>query len=199
MSDETTTHSWIMDVRMRLAKTPVHRLPPSDDRQAAVLVPLYVEARELWTLLVRRSRELPQHGGQIGFPGGGLEAGEEIWDGALRETNEELALEPKTILRLGQLDEIVTDGGYRVVPVVGAVPFPVETDLADGEVEEVIPVPLQALIQPHLVEDRQITVDGETLEIRIYHIGTRRIWGLTARILQDLLVRLGLEPGGPAN
>lgn len=184
--------SWILDLRERLSAPPPRRRPPSDSRPASVLVPLYVHAGSLWVLLTRRSDELPTHQGQIAFPGGGGEAGEAAWDTALRETEEEIGLDAKRVLRLGELDEAETPSGYRVIPCVGAVPFPLEPVLSD-EIDEVFPVPLPALASPQLVEERRVEIDDVVRTLRIYHVAGRQIWGLTARILQNLLQRLGLE------
>jgi 8-oxo-dGTP pyrophosphatase MutT (NUDIX family) len=185
--------SWILEARSRLASPPPRRLPPRDVRQAAVLVPLYVDAGELWTLLTRRADSLPHHRGQIAFPGGGRELGEDAWGAALRESQEELGLDPARILRVGQLDEAETPSGFRIIPCVGAVPNPLETRANPGEIAEVFAVPLLALANPQLVEDRRVRLDGADRVLRIYHVGGRQIWGLTARILQNLLERLGVE------
>ena len=186
--------SWILQVRTALASPTPRRLPPNDARQAAVLVPLYVDAGELWTLLTRRSEDLPHHRGQIAFPGGSLEEGEDSWEAAVRETEEEVGIDRGKVLHLGELDEAETPSGFRIVPCVGAVPYPVETRVDGVEVEEVFPIPISAFANPKLVEDQVVTVDGQQRTLRVYHVGGRRVWGLTARIIQSLLVRLGLEP-----
>lgn len=188
-----TPNSWIVEARGRLASPPPLRLPPTDVRRAAVLVPLYIDAGQMWTLLTKRTDHLPTHKGQIAFPGGSLEDGEDAWAAALREANEEIGLEEKLVLRLGELDDAETPSGFRITPCVGAVPFPLETSLDEGEIEEVFPVPLQNLASPDLVEDRSVLIDGEERVLRIYHVGRRQIWGLTARIMQNLLLRLGVE------
>ncbi|HEX2223975.1 MAG TPA: CoA pyrophosphatase [Thermoanaerobaculia bacterium] len=186
--------SWILALRERLASPPPQRLPPSDLRTASVLVPLYVDAGELWTVLTKRTDTLPNHRSQIAFPGGARELGEDPWAAALRESQEEVGLDPKRVLRLGELDEGETPAGFRVIPCVGAVPFPLQMSPNAGEIAEVFSLPLSAFSNPQLVEDRTIVVNGEERELRIYHVGRRQIWGLTARILQNLLIRLGLEP-----
>ena len=191
--------SWIVELRSRLQNPPAHRLPPTDARQAAVLVPLYVDAGELWTVLTQRTDTLPHHKGQIAFPGGSLESGEEPWDAAVRETEEEIGIERKKVLRLGDLDEAETPTGFRIVPCVGAVPYPLETQLNSDEIEDVFSVPIKAFANPTAVEDRAVRLDGEERMLRIYHVGSRQIWGLTALILQNLLQRFGMEPAGPAN
>ncbi len=191
--------SWITELRTRLSDPPAKRLPHNEARQAAVLVPLYVDARELWTILTKRSEALPHHKGQIAFPGGSLEPGEEFWDGALRETQEEVGIDPGKVLRIGELDELESGAGFRIVPCVGAVTYPVETKVNPGEIDELFPVPLSAFSNPQLVEDRSVVIDGEERLLRVYHVAGRQVWGLTARIVQNLLVRLGLEPDGPPN
>lgn len=190
MSDEFVP--WIQEVRSRLVKPPPGRLPHSDDRQAAVLVPLYVNAGELWTVLTRRSQELRHHSGQIGFPGGGLESGEDLWQGALREAREEIDLDTHGVLQLGNLDEQHSSAGYRVVPCVGAVPFPLEIEADGGEIEDVFSIPLTACANPQWVEEREITLNDKPHWIRIYHVGRHQIWGMTARVIENLLQRLGM-------
>ncbi|MEM7583578.1 MAG: CoA pyrophosphatase [Acidobacteriota bacterium] len=192
MSEPQLT-SWIIEIRNRLNSPPGRRLPPADVRKAAVLVPLYVDAGELWTILTQRTETLPHHKGQIAFPGGSLEPGEEFWEAAVRETEEEIGIDRGKILPLGDLDEAETPSGFRIVPCVGAVPFPVETEPNEAEIDDIFAVPLSAVANPTAVEDRVVLFDGKERELRIYHIGKRQVWGLTARILQNLLQRLGLE------
>jgi 8-oxo-dGTP pyrophosphatase MutT (NUDIX family) len=188
--------SWILEIRNRLSSPPPRRLAMSDLRQASVLVPLYVDAGELWTVLTKRTDDLPTHRGQIAFPGGGRELKEDPWAAALRETQEEIGLDPKRVLPLGQLDEAETPAGFRVIPCVGAIPFPYETRPNAGEIAEIFSLPLTAFSNPRMVEERPVKINGVQRLLLVYHIGNRQIWGLTARILQNLLVRLGLEAEG---
>jgi 8-oxo-dGTP pyrophosphatase MutT (NUDIX family) len=185
--------SWIPALRERLASPSPRRLVPSEARQAAVLVPLYVDASELWTILILRTDTLPRHRSQVAFPGGSREVGEDPWAAALRETHEEIGLDPTKILRLGELDEADVPSGFRIIPCVGAVPFPYEAKPDEGEIAEVFSLPLSAFANPTVVEERRVEIDGAARDLRIYHVGRRQIWGATARILQNLLVRVGLE------
>lgn len=186
--------SWILELRERLEAPPPKRLPTREVRQAAVLVPLYVDAGQLWVLLTRRSEEVPQHKSQIAFPGGALELGETPWQAALREAREEIGLEPEKVLPLGLLDEASTPSGYHIIPCVGAVPYPLETRIQRAEIAEVFAIPLTAFANPQLVEQRRVEIDGVPREITMFHVGRHRIWGLTARILYVLLGRLGVSP-----
>jgi 8-oxo-dGTP pyrophosphatase MutT (NUDIX family) len=190
---QAPNHSWILDLRHRFDQPPPTRLGPVEARAAAVLVPLYVDAGELWVLLTRRAETLPHHRGQIAFPGGSLEPGENAWQAALRESEEEIGLDPKKVLPLGELDEAQTPSGFRIVPCVAAIPFPVQTRLNPEEIDEVFPVPVRALANPQMIEDRAVLIDDVERVLRIYHVGRRQIWGLTALILRNLLHRLGLE------
>lgn len=186
-------HSWIEELRAQLSKPAPTRLPASENRQAAVLVPLYVEAGQLWTVLTKRSDQLPHHRSQIAFPGGARETGEDAWTTALRETEEEIGLAADQILKIGQLDEAWTPSGFHIVPCVGAVPYPLELDPNEAEIAETFSVPLLEFANPRLVEDRQVVINGRERTLRIYHVGRRQIWGLTARVLQNLMSRLGFE------
>jgi 8-oxo-dGTP pyrophosphatase MutT (NUDIX family) len=191
MSAEPGT-SWMAEVRGRLAAPSPHRMAAGEARHSAVLVPLYVDAGDLWTVLTKRAEELPHHRSQFAFPGGAREAGEDAWTAALREAEEELGIDRAKVVRLGELGELETPTGFRIVPCVGAVPFPLETRPSPQEIAEVFAVPILALANPQLVEERRVTLDGRERWLRIYHLGSRQVWGVTARILQDLLERLGL-------
>jgi 8-oxo-dGTP pyrophosphatase MutT (NUDIX family) len=189
--------SWIVQVRRQLASPPPARMTPKEARQAAVMVPLFVDAGQLWTVLTRRTEELPHHRGQIAFPGGGREIGEEPWTTALRESQEEIGLDPTRVLKLGELDEAETPSGFRIIPCVGAVPFPLETTPNEAEIAEIFSVPLMAFSDVRMTEDREVTINGRTRTLRIYHVaGGRQVWGLTARLIQNLMARLGM--GGEA-
>jgi 8-oxo-dGTP pyrophosphatase MutT (NUDIX family) len=192
MTDEEPK-SWILALRQRLASPPPRRLAASGLRQAAVLVPLYVDAGELWTVLTQRAEDLPSHRGQVAFPGGGREFKEDPWEAALRESQEEIGLDPKAVLKLGVLDEVESPAGFRVIPCVGAIPQTAQFTANAGEIAEVFRLPLTAFANPRLVEEREVVLNGVPRSLRIYHVGRRLIWGLTARVLQNLLVRLGLE------
>lgn len=197
MSDDWS--SWIQEVRRRLESPPPKRLPPPDEiRRAAVLVPLYVDAGELWTVLTRRSEDLPHHRSQIAFPGGALESGEDVWQAAVREAREEIGLPPEAALELGRLDEAETGTGYRITPCVAAIPhqFDPEPDLQ--EVTAAFPVPLSAFANPRMVEDRPVTINGRERILRVYHVGNRQVWGLTARVLHNLMARLGVDVAEPS-
>jgi 8-oxo-dGTP pyrophosphatase MutT (NUDIX family) len=186
--------AWFEELGERIGSRPVLRLSePEGLRPAAVLVPLQLEAGALWVVLIRRSDTMSQHAGQLAFPGGGREEGDEDEVAtALREAHEEVGLAPDTVMVLGYLDEVVTSSGFAVAPVVGAVPAGAELTPHAGEVEAVVRMPLLYLANPALVEEQVLEIGGRRVRSPIFHYRSHRIWGATARILADLLSRLGL-------
>lgn len=173
-------------------------LPPSagagPGRAAAVLVPIIRRPAELAVLLTLRTDHLPSHGGQIAFPGGKIEAGDEgPLAAALREAEEETGLDPRLVEPLGYLDIYQTRTGFRIVPVVGLVDSMACLNPAAGEVADVFEVPLRFLMDPlnHLQESRM----WQGVERRFYAMpyGERYIWGATAGMLKRLYDRLYAE------
>lgn len=194
----TTAPPWILEIRRRLEREWV--VPDvvkeiasgtPDARPAAVLVPLYVRERELWTLFTKRSEAVENHKGQISFPGG-MEALDDAtpWDTAIREAEEEIGVPQKAILKLGELPEVVTFTGFRIRPFVGAIPYPFEIRKNPGEVDAVLEMPIRVLMGPTLVEERGIKWKGRSIPTPVYHVKGHVIWGATAFLLASLLEAL---------
>ncbi len=156
-------------------------------------MPLFVHGAEIWTLLTRRADSLPHHRGQVAFPGGGRESGEDLWQAALRESEEEIGLPTRVVLPLGALDEVSSPAGFRIVPFVGAIPYPFTPQPAAEEIEEVFAVAISTFADPRHSEERDVLINGKRRSLRLFRVGSHLIWGLTARIVENLLVRLGLE------
>jgi 8-oxo-dGTP pyrophosphatase MutT (NUDIX family) len=189
--------AWFDEVAERVASRPAARLPEAGElRPAAVLVPLQVRAGEIWVILIRRSEAVPRHAGQVAFPGGAREEGDddEVAN-ALREAGEELGIPAGAVMVLGHLDEVGTSSGFAVAPVVGALPSDVEPRPAGGEVAAVVQAPLRYLASPELVEEHEEVRRGVRVVSPVFHYRGLRIAGATAHILADLLARLGLMAG----
>jgi 8-oxo-dGTP pyrophosphatase MutT (NUDIX family) len=165
------------------------RLPgrEGDPTPAAVLVPLVNRGEGLTVLFTERSRDLPDHPGQISFPGGRIEpADPDARVAALREAEEEVGLAPTRVSLLGRLAEYETVTGYRVTPVVGWVEPPLELKPDPIEVADIFEVPLAFLLDP-ANQQRHFRMIGE-LRRDYFAIpyGDRYIWGATAAMLMIL-------------
>jgi 8-oxo-dGTP pyrophosphatase MutT (NUDIX family) len=173
------------------------RLPgrEGDPTPAAVLVPLVNRPGGLHVLLTQRSAALPDHPGQISFPGGQVEAGDtSLAATALREASEEVGLPSSRVSILGRLPEYETVTGYRVTPVIGWVEPPF-TLLPDPiEVADVFEVPLAFLLDPANQQRHFRMVGTRRRDYWAIPYGERYIWGATAAML--LMLDRMLRDGG---
>lgn len=151
---------------------------------AAVLVPIVNRPDGLMVLLTMRSVGLPEHAGQISFPGGRVEADDaSVAQAALREAKEEVGLLAERVAILGELTAYETVTGYRVTPVVGWVEPPFELTLDPIEVADVFEAPLSFLVDEQN-RRRQFRMFGETrVEFWAIPYGERYIWGATAAMI----------------
>jgi 8-oxo-dGTP pyrophosphatase MutT (NUDIX family) len=151
---------------------------------AAVLVPLVNRPVGLHVLLTQRSAALPDHPGQISFPGGRVESADaSLAAAALREASEEVGLPASRVAILGHLPEYETVTGYRVTPVIGWVepPFALQPDPV--EVADVFEVPLQFLLEPANQQRHFRMVGTRRRDYWAIPYGERYIWGATAAML----------------
>ncbi len=160
---------------------------------AAVLLALYGWPEEPGLIFTERRADLRRHAGEISFPGGRRDEGDaDLTATALREAEEEIALEPAAVELAGALPPVSTFvTGYRVHPFVGLVADPAELDLKPNptEVETVLTFSLRLLRDNY--EMRRLVRRGVPIHTPTYEVEGQLIWGATARILGDLLERLG--------
>src|SRR5688572_11084862 len=114
-------------------------------RRSAVLVPLHVREGQLAVLFTRRPDTLKAHAGQVSFPGGGIEAGEDALAAALREAEEEVAIPRDAVASLGLLHDVETSTGFVLTPVVGRLVREVELRPNPAEVGRAFWAPLAPL------------------------------------------------------
>lgn len=158
-------------------------LPPAT-RRAAVLVPLVERSAGLHVLLTQRASHLNNHAGQISFPGGGIEDGDDDpKQAALREAAEEIGLSPQRVTVLGYLPDHLVISGFRVTPVVARVAPPFELAIDRSEVDEVFEVPINFLLDPSNHKSRLRRVKDREFEVTDFPYGERNIWGATAGML----------------
>jgi 8-oxo-dGTP pyrophosphatase MutT (NUDIX family) len=151
---------------------------------AAVLVPLINRDDGLTVLFTERSRDLPDHPGQISFPGGRVEPQDaDAGIAALREAEEEVGLSRERVTLLGRLEPYETVTGYRVTPVVGWVEPPVEIKADPVEVAEVFEVPLAFLLEPANLQRHFRMIGNTRRDYYAIPYGDRYIWGATAAML----------------
>jgi 8-oxo-dGTP pyrophosphatase MutT (NUDIX family) len=158
-------------------------------RPAAVLIPV-VDRPDPTVLLTLRT-ELPSHPGQIAFPGGKIDPGDETpASAAIREAEEEIGLAHELIEPIGYLDLYLTFSGFRILPTVARVRPDYRLALNANEVADAFEVPLAFLMdaQNHALHSR----DWKGVQRKYYAMpfGERYIWGVTAGILRNLYERI---------
>jgi 8-oxo-dGTP pyrophosphatase MutT (NUDIX family) len=157
---------------------------------AAVLVPLYLDGGELHAVFTRRRADLRRHAGEISFPGGRQDAGEEdLRETALRETEEEIGLPRDAVRLVGALTPtptVVTN--YAIYPFVGLIEPGHRWLPSAAEVAEVLELSLRDLVAGH--ERKRLVRRGVPIRTDVYTVDGNVIWGATARIVADLLARL---------
>ena len=164
-------------------------------KPAAVLVPLVERPAGLTVLLTQRATHLKNHAGQISFPGGRIEPGDEGPVGAaLRESEEEIGLDRRHVEVVGHLPDHLIVSGFRVTPVVGFVAPAFELRLDRTEVDEAFEVPLAFLLDERNHVRRKRHFEGHEVELTDMPWGERNIWGATAGMLYTLYrLLLGID------
>ena len=160
--------------------------------KAAVLIALYLDGGDLHAVFTRRRHDLRSHAGEISFPGGRRDpADASLLDTALRETEEEIGLPREVVRVLGALAPTPTVAtNYGVYPFVGLIEPGWAWTLSPREVEEVLELRLAALRAAR--SRRRLLHRGIPFRTDIYDMGESAvIWGATARIVGDLLARVG--------
>lgn len=168
---------------------------------SAVLAPLYAHPGSgsfsgfgdlAHVVLTRRAKGMRQHSGEVSFPGGRRDPGEELWQTALREANEEIALDPSIVRRIGELDHLrtVTSRAW-IVPYVGelVLPQPMKPVLvpSPAEVAHVLHMSLAELLEPEIFFEELWTFGEVTRPVFFFEVEGDTIWGATAAMLRNLL------------
>lgn len=189
---------WPVDPELTLAQVlravPDVVTPPrpvsGESRPSAVLVLLTDVGDGPEVLLTRRSWEMRSHRGEVSFPGGRMDPGETALDTALREANEEVGLDPAVVTVHGELDHLHTavTRSY-IVPKVGTVTERLDLQAQPSEVERVLWVPLADFTREGAYRSENWGERPIERTLHFFELDDETVWGATARILVDLLVR----------
>jgi 8-oxo-dGTP pyrophosphatase MutT (NUDIX family) len=184
-------------LRSALASPPTEPLLVGDlpeitaeaDTPAAVLIAI-TERDEPGVILTVRREHLRTHAGQVAFPGGRIDPGEDAVTAAMREANEEILLDPQEVEIIGPVDKYRTVTGYVVTPVIGVVPPDLPLEPHEHEVADWFEVPLGFILDRANQQRRSALFQGR--ERHYYEImwRDRRIWGATAAMIVNLSRRL---------
>jgi 8-oxo-dGTP pyrophosphatase MutT (NUDIX family) len=169
-----------------------HDVPDiSKARPAAVLIGIVDRPEGASVILTERSSHLPDHAGQVAFPGGKIDAGDETpLAAALREAEEEIGLDRRFVAPLGYLDTYLTRTGFRIVPVVATVAPHFSLQINRSEVEEAFEVPLAFIADRANHQKDSLVWKGQERHFYVMNHEGHRIWGVTAGIIRMMLDRL---------
>ncbi len=160
---------------------------------ASVLIPI-IDTTELAVLFTERTAHLTHHAGQISFPGGRKEAIDySLQDTCLRETTEEIGINPNHITIIGNLAPLNSVSGFSVTPFIGLIDPHYQIKIDPYEVENIFTVPLNFLLDPANQQRQPYIYQGKLRNIHVIQYEQYRIWGLTAKIIIDLTRALGIK------
>jgi 8-oxo-dGTP pyrophosphatase MutT (NUDIX family) len=176
---------------LRALKTNRKILKRKDLAPAAVLVPIVFRNDRPHLIVTKRTMTVATHKGQISFPGGmrELEDRDEI-ENALRETHEEIGLDPQSVEVLGIMDDFETITGFVVTPVVGFVASKAPLQADPTEVAQIIEVPIDDFSNSDCHQLIRGEQDNVPYKFHSYAIQGHTIWGATGGIIYQLLMSL---------
>jgi 8-oxo-dGTP pyrophosphatase MutT (NUDIX family) len=166
------------------------RLDAPGSTEAAVLIPLYLEAGDLVAVFTERREDLKKHAGEISFPGGRQDhPGEDLRETALREAEEEIGLSPGDVELIGALPPTGTFvTGFKVHPFVGMIEPGHSWTPQETEVARVLELSLPDLARGF--ESKRLLRKGVPIKTPTYTVNDHLVWGATARMVASLLERL---------
>lgn len=160
---------------------------------AAVLIAVTDVPDNPQVILTQRPNDMRDHPGQVAFPGGKIDPGEDAISAALREAEEELALPRSAVRIIGASDPYVTGTGFVVTPVLGIVPQGLELTPSPAEVAAWFEAPLELLLDPANWRSNEVFWRGAMRRYLEMDYNGFRIWGVTAAIIANLSRRITLE------
>ena len=156
---------------------------------AAVLIAI-TDRHEPGVILTVRREHLRTHAGQVAFPGGRVDPGEDAIQAATREANEEILLDPAAVDVVGAMDPYRTVTGYQVTPVIAVIPPDLRLEPHEHEVADWFEAPLAFVLNPANQRRRSALFQGRNRHYYEIIWNDRRIWGATAAMIVNLSRRL---------
>ncbi|MFP4527536.1 MAG: NUDIX hydrolase [Candidatus Kapaibacterium sp.] len=164
--------------------------PSKSARKSAVMLGLFPKGDDFEIIFTLRSTKLGNHSGQISFPGGHAEPGENAVETALRETTEEVGIRPADIKIAGTLSDLFVPPSDNIItPVVGLLEREPVIRVNPAEVEEAFSMPVGRFRNGDYLEREMWMISGAEVEVPFWNVHTRiPLWGATAMILKEFLV-----------
>lgn len=178
----------IQTVRQKLQEHKPRQIINTALIPSAVLIPFLEKNSEAHILFTVRTNDVEHHKGQISFPGGAREDGDQsLQDTALRESHEEIGVPPEKIRVIGRLDDFPTITDFLVTPFVATLPYPYPFKINTKEVAEILEVPLALFLKDTHFEVKEWQHGDKTYPVFFYYFNHHVIWGATAFILNRFI------------
>ncbi len=171
---------------------------PLEAKPASALVLLFQFSEEIYTLLTVRGDHLPQHAGQVSFPGGRLEANETVESAALRESHEEVGLDPSRVRLIGALSPLyIPASGFALFPVIGIADSRPKFLSKTTEVKRILEIPMSTFIRSEGLRLGYRWYKNDCFRVPYFDVEDERVWGATAMILGELFTVIGTSLRDP--
>jgi 8-oxo-dGTP pyrophosphatase MutT (NUDIX family) len=170
--------------------------PVANSVNAGVLAALFEEEGDARVILTRRSSGLRTHKGEVSFPGGRVNEGEDPAEAARREAQEEVGLDPDLVTMVGWLHPVATLASPALImPIVAVLPERPHLVASPHEVERVFDLTLAELADPAIFHEERWQIPGRIIPrspdnsfaVRFFEVSGEMIWGATARLLSELI------------
>jgi 8-oxo-dGTP pyrophosphatase MutT (NUDIX family) len=160
----------------------------TESRPAAVLIPIFFKQNQAHILFTKRTDKVEHHKGQISFPGGSRDPQDpDLKYTALRETHEEVGIQPEDITVVGQTDVFLTNTHFLVTPFVGFYNYPYAYDINKNEIDQLIEAPLIHFFDREIFKIEPHEKNGYTWQVHYYTFGSEVVWGVTGFLLSNFL------------
>ena len=179
---------FIRRIKRVIAENPHRAIDDPSLTPAGVMLLIYPKDGDHCILLQKRSSRVDSHKGEVSFPGGKMDPEDEnLLDTALRETHEEMGINPRDVEVFGALDQTATTTGFCTSPFAGTIPYPYEFSPQEEEVAEVLEVPVSSLVDAANRRDEIRIAGGDLQYAPVFAYDGHIIFGATARVLHRFI------------